>query len=148
MVFGILKIAGLIFIVLIGIIFIGGFMIYNFASFEIASVCLSDKTTISNVSCSLEDSCSGKFFTSDSNSSGNTPVQIKEKFDEILNEASFCNDDNICEYRNISIVKDRGLIKNEFGGDIGLVDSCEGISLSVRLKLKEIVEIAKSMKDK
>ena len=144
--FGILKIIGLIFLILIAIVLILVFIIYNFASLDIASVCISENGMQTNLSCSLKDDCT-EFLKNNLGSSNEIPSVLNENINNLINQATSCNN-GFCEVKNISLIKNSGLIKDKFEGDIPLTDNCDGNKYDVRLKIKEIVRIIREISNK
>ena len=68
----------------------------------------------------------------------------KNKIDIILDDVALCTD-SLCEFKNFSIIKNKGLIKDNFGGEISLVENCdrEGKEHNIKLKIKEIITFLK-----
>ncbi|HLD98010.1 MAG TPA: hypothetical protein VI815_01670 [Candidatus Nanoarchaeia archaeon] len=142
---GVLKVLGIIFIVIIAIILIGGFLFYNFFSVHVASVCVySEEQGMQTMfSCTSNTDCKASFYQNAGNASS-LPDPLKNKIDIILDDVALCTD-SLCEFKNFSIIKNKGLIKDNFGGEISLVENCdrEGKEHNIKLKIKEIITFLK-----
>ncbi len=140
---GFFAVLGIIFLIIILVLVVGGFLAYNYYSISVASVCIHEYTTKAPVTCSSVDQCADFFYSNNINES-NIPSELQGKIRVLVDEISSCNQEGLCEFSNFSLVKNKGVVKDQFGEGISLVESCDGREISIDLKAKEALTIVKN----
>jgi len=98
---GLFKIIGGIFLIIVLIAAATIYYFYNYHSFKTLRVCVSDKTTDLKTNCTSDFECIDVVETSinELNFSEDLPEPLKEGFDEIIEEAVYC--EGTCKMKEV-----------------------------------------------
>ena len=139
----ILKWILIIFIFLIAILIILGFILYNFIPIKVATLCLSDDSLTFPVPCTSNQMCinlAEEFLPEIQEYILNVPDFAKPTVEELTTKAVYC--EQICKVKKIQTVYVIG--DREIEG-LEKVDVCNGEEYEIKMSVKEIIKVARKL---